>query len=77
MKLDFPHFNGEDPVERLYKANQFFAYHNIFVEHRILIASFHLEGKFMPWFQEIEESSGLTSWDAFAHTLQLRFGATV
>ena len=29
LKLDFPRFRGEDPTCWVYKANQFFSYHNI------------------------------------------------
>lgn len=71
MKLDFPHFrSGDDLVGWLYKANQFFTYHNTRLEHHILIDSFHLEGKAMPWFHELKESRGLCScftitiWDS-------------
>ena len=28
LKLDFPRFRGEDPTCWVYKANQFFSYHN-------------------------------------------------
>ena len=28
LKLEFPRFRGEDPTCWVYKANQFFSYHN-------------------------------------------------
>ena len=28
LKLEFPRFHGEDPTCWVYKANQFFSYHN-------------------------------------------------
>lgn len=73
MKLDFSHFSDADLVGWLYKVNQFFAYYNTRPEHRFLITSFHLEGKVVPWFRDLEEFGELTSWVAFTYALQFCF----
>jgi hypothetical protein len=48
--LDFPKFNGEEPNGWIYRANQFFTYHQTNPHHRVLFASFHMEGKALTWF---------------------------
>ncbi|KAF8398865.1 hypothetical protein HHK36_014729 [Tetracentron sinense] len=74
IQLDFPRFDGTDPSGWLYRAHQFLAYHQTPLQQRLMIASFHLEGKALPWFHWMENSGALTSWDAFPRSLQTRFG---
>lgn len=50
VRLDFPKFNGEDPSGWVYRADQFFNYHQTNPHHRVLLASFHMEGKALVWF---------------------------
>lgn len=61
VKLDFPKFDGNDPSGWLYRANQFFNYNQTLPHHKILIASFHMEGKTLIWFQEVENSGTIMS----------------
>ena len=37
MKLDFPHFSGDDPVSWVYKANQYFGYYQTPIAKKILM----------------------------------------
>ena len=73
VRLDFPKFNGDNPSGWIYRANQFFNYHQTNPLHRILLASFHMEGKALVWFQDIEAAGGLNSWEGFVRALQTRF----
>ena len=76
VRLDFLKFNGDNPSGWIYRANQFFNYHQTNPHHRILMASFHMEGKALVWFQDIEAAGGLSSWDGFIRALLTRFGAS-
>lgn len=49
--LDFPKFARGDPNEWIPKAQQFFSYYQIPEEHKLQIASFHMEGKALSWFR--------------------------
>ena len=40
------------------------------------MASFHMEGKVLAWFHDIEAAGGLSSWDGFVQSLQTRFGGS-
>lgn len=59
----------------LYKVNHFFAYHNTIPQQRLSLVSFHMEGRALIWFQDLEESGFLTDWDTFVKALLMRFGA--
>jgi hypothetical protein len=39
----------------------------------LFIASFHIEGKAITWYQELEETWIITSWEAFVKALQIHF----
>jgi hypothetical protein len=43
--LDFPRFDGDNPANWSYKANQFFEYYQTLLYQRIHMASFHMEGE--------------------------------
>ena len=56
MKLEFPRFFGEDPTSWVYKANQYFRYYNTPIGEKLMLASFHMEGEALIWFEEGEET---------------------
>lgn len=76
VRIEFPYFNGEDPASWLYKVNNFFLYYNTPSHQRLLLASFHMEGKALIWFHDLEESGMLLDWNAFVKTLLSRFGSS-
>lgn len=51
FKLEVPRFNGTDLEGWSFKINQFFQFHQTPEEHRITIASFHMDGLALGWFQ--------------------------
>lgn len=63
VQLEFPRFDGEDPTNWLYRANQFFAFNQTTPQHKIFMASFHMEGKALIWFREVVKSRATTSWE--------------
>jgi hypothetical protein len=77
IRLDFSKFNGEEPNGWIYHANQFFTYHQTNPHHRVLLASFHMEGKALIWFQDLEASGSITSWYGFTQSLLTRFGPSI
>ena len=60
----------------MYKAYQLFQLYNTPPNQKILLASYHMEEEALIWFQEVEEASQFTSWEAFVRALHIRFGAT-
>ena len=58
------------------KPINFFSYHNTPKHHKVLMASYHLDGEALIWFQEAEQARGFASWEVFVQALQTRFGTT-
>ena len=61
LRLEFPRFHGEDPTCWVYKANQFFSYHNTPGHQKVMMASYHLDEEALIWFQDAEQSGGFSS----------------
>ncbi|XP_042501028.1 uncharacterized protein LOC122078897 [Macadamia integrifolia] len=76
MRLDFPKFNGEDPLGWIFRAEQFFEFNGTGEALRLSIASFHMEGKALQWYQWMNKQAQFPSWHCFTHALEARFGPT-
>lgn len=74
IKLDFSRFDGTEPAGWIYRAEQFFLYHQTPPNQRIKIASFHLEGKALQWFWWLDKAGAIYRWNDFTKTLMARFG---
>ena len=61
IRLEFPRFHGKDPTCLVYKANQFFSYHNTPAHQKVMMASYHLDEEAFIWFQDAEQSGGFSS----------------
>jgi len=72
--MDFPRFNGDNPSGWSYKVNQFFDYYQTPLYQRVRMASFHMEGEALVWFQDANEAGQFPTWDAFLQALLTRFG---
>lgn len=62
LRLDFPRFDGTNPSGWSYKVNQFFDYYQTPLYQRIQMASFHMEGEALVWFQDADEARQFPSW---------------
>ncbi|KAF7840497.1 Transposon Ty3-I Gag-Pol polyprotein [Senna tora] len=74
VKLDFPRFNGSDPLHWLFKAEKFFAYYETPDDQRVTIVAVHFEGVVVPWFQMMCKSSRFDSWVALSKAIEVEFG---
>jgi hypothetical protein len=73
VKVDFPKFDV-DPLVWIYKANKFFYYHRTPYNQRLILASIHMEGKALVWYQDMDMSSYLPNWTVLTQSLMQRFG---
>ena len=76
MTLEFPRFSREDLVSWVYKANQYFKYYNTPIGEKLILASFHMEGEALIWFQDSEEEEIFVDWESLVQALHIKFGAT-
>ena len=75
VRLEFLRFFGEDPASWVYKANQYFKYFNTPVEEKLMLASFHMDGEALIWFQDSEETGVFSDWESLVQALHVRFGS--
>ncbi|KAL0319961.1 UNVERIFIED_CONTAM: Retrovirus-related Pol polyprotein from transposon.6 [Sesamum radiatum] len=73
-KLHLPPFDGSNPLDWLFQAEQFFAFYQVPPEQRLDMVSFYMQGDALGWFKWMFTNRQLSSWDAFVRALELRFG---
>lgn len=73
-KLFLPTFDGTNPLDWLFQAEQYFLYYKILPTDRLNLVSFSLSGDALSWFQYLTNNNLLTTWVEFTRLLQLRFG---
>lgn len=50
IRLEFLAFLGVDLASWLHKVQQFFSFNNILPQHKLKLASFHMDGKALVYF---------------------------
>ena len=75
VRLEFPKFSREDPASWVYKANQYFKYYSTPIIEKLMLASFHMEGEALMWFQDSEEVGLFVDWESLIQALHIIFGA--
>ncbi|KAJ1380495.1 Retrotransposon gag domain [Sesbania bispinosa] len=74
VKLDFPKFDGTDPLHWLFRAEQFFSYYDTPDLQPLTIAGIHFEESVIPWFQMLHKSNLVPTWAALACAIEEQFG---
>ncbi|XP_058746621.1 uncharacterized protein LOC131619549 [Vicia villosa] len=73
-KLELPMFDGSEPLDWMFQAEQFFNFYNMPPENRLSLISFYMKGDALSWFKWMYQSRLLTDWFSFLKALELRFG---
>ncbi|KAF5476973.1 hypothetical protein F2P56_003657 [Juglans regia] len=76
IRLDFPHFASENPSAWVFKASQYFEYHQTTPAQKLLLASYHMEGDALVWYQEALDTAQFVSWETLVRAMLVRFGPT-
>lgn len=74
VKLDFPRFDDTEPSDWIFKAEQFLEYYITPDDQRLKIASVHMDGTVVPWFQMMRKKNEIPTWDALTKAMELEFG---
>lgn len=77
IKLEFPRFDGNNVLEWIFRAEQFFDYYDTPDLDRLTIAFVHLDKDVVPWFQMMQRSHPFHSWAEFTRALELDFGPSI
>ncbi|CAB4286472.1 unnamed protein product [Prunus armeniaca] len=76
VKIEFPRFSdGDDPIEWIYKAEQYFDYFSVPSEKKVKMVSFHLDSEALQWYQWEECASSLSKWEDFTRAFCREFGS--
>ncbi|KAL0419018.1 UNVERIFIED_CONTAM: Retrovirus-related Pol polyprotein from transposon [Sesamum radiatum] len=73
-KLTLPPFDGSNPLDWVFQAEQFFTFYQVPQDHRLDLISFYMQGDALSWFKWMFMNRQHSSWDAFICSLKLRFG---
>ncbi|XP_058769067.1 uncharacterized protein LOC131642924 [Vicia villosa] len=73
-KLELPMFDGSNPLDWLFQADQFFSFYNLPPENRLSLISFYMKGDALSWFKWMHHNHLLSDWFSFIRALELRFG---
>ncbi|KAF5446347.1 hypothetical protein F2P56_031982 [Juglans regia] len=76
IRLEFPHFTGENPSAWIFKASQYFEYHQTNPAQKLLLAAYHMEGEALVWYQEALDTDQFVSWETLMRAMLIRFGPT-
>ncbi|XP_038685792.1 uncharacterized protein LOC119985573 [Tripterygium wilfordii] len=76
VRLDFPRFDGTNPLDWTSKAEQFFHLFQTTDSQKVEIASYHLDGPAWQWFQWANTDQCFSSWTILARAIEVRFGPT-
>lgn len=71
VKLEFPNFNGQNVLEWIFKAEQFFDYYKVPEAEKLTVAEMHLDQVINPWF---EMSQPFLTWSDMSDALECDFG---
>ena len=47
--MKFPHYAGDDPIEKFNRVNQLFEYQESTEDQKVVLASLHIEGEANQW----------------------------
>ncbi|KAL0367203.1 UNVERIFIED_CONTAM: hypothetical protein Sradi_3610400 [Sesamum radiatum] len=75
-KISLPFFDGSNPLDWLFQANQYFTYYQTPPPDRLPLISFYMHRPALSWYKWMDTNQQLTTWHAFTHALELRFGPT-
>lgn len=73
IKLEFSRLANKNPSNWVYRASQYFLYHQVPPGQRIFTASFHIDDEALIWFQDASVAGVFHSWEEFVQAVHVRF----
>lgn len=73
LKLDFPRFDGNEPINWILKAQQFYDYNQTPDQQKVFLAAFHMEGGALIWYNWLMDSEYAGGWEDFVSALKTHF----
>ncbi|KAF3783212.1 hypothetical protein EJ110_NYTH32579 [Nymphaea thermarum] len=76
VRIEFPRFNGEEPLDWIFLMEQYFTCQMIHEEDWLQTATLLFDGKARRWLRWLKLKEPVNTWDEFKEALILRFGAS-
>ncbi|KAL9659126.1 hypothetical protein QQ045_018713 [Rhodiola kirilowii] len=73
-RIEIPIFTGEGVEGWLFQLNRFFAHYAVTHDQKLFIASFHMAGDALKWFQWVHPIQQRHDWASFSTAITTRFG---
>ncbi|GJT99429.1 ty3-gypsy retrotransposon protein [Tanacetum coccineum] len=73
-KIFLPNFDGSNPLDWIFQANNYFEYYSILPAQRVALTAFYFTGDALSWYKHLAHNHLLGTWEEFSRALQLRFG---
>ena len=73
-KLILQPFDGSNPIEWLFQAEQFFNHYSITPTQRLSRISCYMTGDALGWYQWMHNNHLISTWKEFTRAMELRFG---
>ena len=76
VKIDFPRFDGSNPLDWIFNAEQYFSFYETSDGQKLVLASVHFDGDVVPWYQMLHRSHQLPTWNALTRAIEEQYGPT-
>ncbi|KAL4590005.1 hypothetical protein LXL04_002923 [Taraxacum kok-saghyz] len=73
-KITLPLFTGDNPLDWIFQANNYFEYYAIPEDQRIALSVFYFTGNALSWYKHQATNQLLGNWAEFSRAIELRFG---
>ncbi|KAK4383185.1 hypothetical protein Sango_2800500 [Sesamum angolense] len=73
-KLHLQLFDGTNPLDCAFQVDQFFEFYSIPLDQRLKRVGCYMSGDALGWFKWLHSNGLLSTWAAFLHDLEFRFG---
>lgn len=74
MRVDMSRFSGANPYAWVSRVQRYFDYYHTPNNQRLMVASFHLDGATLDWFDWTTKNELIHGWSDFLPALTKRFG---
>ncbi|KAL4575026.1 hypothetical protein LXL04_021866 [Taraxacum kok-saghyz] len=73
-KILLPNFDGSNPLDWLFQANNYFEYYAVAIDQRVTLSVFYFNGDALSWYKYLASNQLLGTWPDFSRQLELHFG---
>ncbi|KAK9058307.1 hypothetical protein SSX86_023148 [Deinandra increscens subsp. villosa] len=73
-KISLPLFDGSNPLDWIFQADNFFNYYQTPIAQRISLSVFYFTGEALSWYKHLATNEMLGTWATFKREVEIRFG---